>query len=67
MQKTVISENDKKFVGYINLYKYRYGDKLLHYSGGLYKTKKEALRYKDKYRRIGKNYFIGEVFVTKGA
>jgi len=54
---------EEKFVGYINLYKYLYGGKLLHYSGSLYKTKKEALRYKDKWKRMGKNYFIGKVII----
>ena len=49
----------KKIAGYINLYKSF--SNLLHWSGSLHKTKKEALKYKDKYKRIGKNYFIGEV------
>ena len=54
----------KKFVGYINLYKGAFcSNDLLHWSGSLYKTKEEALRYKDRYKRIDKNYFIGEVFI----
>ena len=55
----------KKLVGYINLYKSKFTKSLLHYSGGLYKTRKEALKYKDRYRRLGKNYFIGEVYVDE--
>ncbi len=56
----------KKFVGYINLYKAAFSNNLLHWSGSLYKTKEEALKYRDKYKKIGKNYFIGEVFIKKG-
>ena len=49
----------KVILGYINLYPDGfYGTDYLHWAGSLHKTKKEALKYKDK----GKNHFIGVVY-----
>ena len=51
----------KKMVGYINLYPSKYTGNYLHWAGGLYKTLKEALIYKEKHKK----HFIGEVFIKE--
>ena len=54
---------NSKIVGYVNLYTTFIGGNLLHWSGSLNKTREEALKLKDKYKRTGKTHFIGEVSI----
>ena len=48
-------------VRYINLYEISFSKDLCHWAGSLYKTKKEALKYKDE----NKKHFIGKVLIKE--